>query len=81
MQKAMKGDVWSKTNATTHIVRWAVNVNDWTPTEKQWTKAINSVQVCQFINFLLSHYRTDIYKAFIFEDKVHFIYHRKILAD
>ena len=44
MQNAMKGDVWSKTNATTHIVRWAVNVNDWTPTEKQWTKAINSVQ-------------------------------------
>jgi hypothetical protein len=47
MQNAMRGDVWSKieskTNAT-HIVRWAVNLNDWTPTEKQWTKAINSVQ-------------------------------------
>ena len=42
MQNAIKGEVLSKTNAT---VRWAVNVKDWIPTEKQWTKAINSVQV------------------------------------
>lgn len=39
MQSVLKGDAWSKS------IRLAINVNDWTPTEAEWTKAINSVQV------------------------------------
>ena len=39
---AMKGDVWFNKSK---CIRWAVNVADWTPTEKQWTKAIASLQV------------------------------------
>jgi len=56
MQNAIKGEVLSKTNAT---VRWAVNVKDWIPTEKQWTKAINSVQVDEQERINRFRYRLD----------------------
>lgn len=39
MQNVLKGDAWSKS------IRLAINVNDWTPTEAEWNKAINAIQV------------------------------------
>ena len=32
MQNALKGDVWSNS------IRWAVNINDWIPTQQEWIK-------------------------------------------
>ena len=32
MQNALKGDVWSNS------IRWAVNINDWIPTQQEWVK-------------------------------------------
>jgi len=55
MQTVVKGDVWSKTNA----IRWAVNVNDWTPTEKQWITAINSIQPVEQDRIHRFRYRLD----------------------
>jgi len=56
MQNAMKVDVMSKTNTT---IRWAVNVNDWIPTEKQWSSAINSVQFDEKERINRFRYRLD----------------------
>ena len=39
MRSAMKGDVWSKS------FRMAVNIAEWHPTEPEWNKAINCIQV------------------------------------
>jgi len=43
MLNAMIGDAWSKKGQG--CVRWAVNVNEWTPTESEWNKAIKAIQV------------------------------------
>ena len=39
MRSAVKGDVWSKS------FRMAVNIAEWHPTEPEWNKAINCIQV------------------------------------
>ena len=41
MQNALKGDVWSNS------IRWAVNINDWIPTQQEWIKV--SIILCNFI--------------------------------
>ena len=43
MQNALKGDVWSNS------IRWAVNINDWIPTQQEWIKV--SITLCNFMNF------------------------------
>ena len=43
MQNALKGDVWSNS------IRWAVNINDWIPTQQEWTKV--GMILCNFMIF------------------------------
>ena len=51
MRSAMKGDVWSKS------FRMAVNIAEWHPTEPEWNKAINCIQV-----FFAQNQRLKIYQ-------------------
>ena len=43
MQNGLKGDVWSNS------IRWAVNINDWIPTQQEWTKV--GMILCNFMIF------------------------------
>ena len=43
MQNALKGDVWSNS------IRWAVNINDWIPTQQEWVK-VNFLKIIFYIS-------------------------------
>jgi len=53
MQNALKGDVWSNS------IRWAVNINDWIPTQQEWTKAMRCIHPIERQRIRKFRYRKD----------------------
>ena len=53
MQNALKGDVWSNS------IRWAVNINDWIPTQQEWIKAMRCIQSIERQRIRKFRYRKD----------------------
>ena len=53
MQNGLKGDFWSNS------IRWAVNINDWIPTQQEWIKAMRCIQPIERQRIRKFRYRKD----------------------